>query len=96
MFLSGISVLIIQRVGRWSSEAFLEYIRKQFESFTVGVSKKMSGYEEFLNLNAETELENNLPPELLEDQCENEDGPVSVPFRVNFNNISFTMGKESE
>lgn len=40
MFLSGISTIIIRRVGRWSSEAFLEYIREQVESFTYGVSQK--------------------------------------------------------
>ena len=27
MFLSGVSTIIIQRVGRWKSDAFLEYIR---------------------------------------------------------------------
>ena len=26
MFLSGISTIVIRRIGRWSSEAFLEYI----------------------------------------------------------------------
>ena len=41
MFLSGTSVIIIQRVGRWSSEAFLEYIREQVESFTLDVSKNV-------------------------------------------------------
>ena len=50
MFLSGTSIIIIQRVGRWSSEAFLEYIREQVESFTLGVSRKMLKYEEFFNL----------------------------------------------
>ena len=27
-FLSGVSEIIIKRVGRWSSDAFLEYIRE--------------------------------------------------------------------
>jgi len=35
MFLSGVSMIIIQRVGRWRSDAFLEYIRDQVESFTL-------------------------------------------------------------
>ena len=47
MFLSGASVIIIMRVGRWSSQAFLEYIRKQVESFTFGVSQRMFKFEDF-------------------------------------------------
>ena len=53
MFLAGISVIIIRRIGRWSSEAFLEYIREQVESFTYGVSQRMLSFEHFHNLNAE-------------------------------------------
>ena len=41
MFLSGVSEIIIQRVGRWTSLAFLEYIREQVDAFTIGVSQKM-------------------------------------------------------
>ena len=37
MFLAGVATLIIQRVGRWESDAFMEYIREQVESFTAGV-----------------------------------------------------------
>ena len=40
MFLSRISKIIIQGVGRWSSKAFLEYIREQVESDTFGVLQK--------------------------------------------------------
>ena len=32
MFLSGVSTIIIQRVGRWESDAFMEYIREQVNS----------------------------------------------------------------
>ena len=53
MFLAGIAVIIIQRFGRWSSEAFLEYIREQVESFTFGVSQRMLAFEHFHNLNLE-------------------------------------------
>ena len=56
MFLSGVSEIIIKRVGRWSSEAFLEYIREQVDTFTVGVSRKMLKNEKFHHLN-EKELE---------------------------------------
>ena len=53
MFLSGVSEIIIRRVGRWSSEAFLEYIREQVETFTIDVSQKMLEYENFHHLNAD-------------------------------------------
>ena len=52
MFLSGVSTIIIQRVGRWSSKAFWEYIREQVESFTYGVSNKMLDFVHFHHLNA--------------------------------------------
>lgn len=51
MFLSGVSDIIIQRVGRWESNAFMEYIREQVETFTYGVSKKMLKNEQFYHLN---------------------------------------------
>jgi hypothetical protein len=41
MFLSGVSFIIIQRVGHWSSKALLEYIRDQVELFTIGVLQQM-------------------------------------------------------
>ena len=52
MFLSGISTIIIQRVGRWSSKVFLEYIREQVDSFSLGVSEQMLQFEYFHTLNA--------------------------------------------
>ena len=97
MFLSGTSVIIIQRVGRWSSEAFLEYIRDQVESFTVGVSQRMLQFEEFFNLNLETP--ENSTHEVInidEDNGQNEDGPDSVPFRVHFNSLVLNNGSEDE
>ena len=51
MFLSGVPTIIIQRVGRWESDAFMEYIREQVESFTAGVSSKMIKNETFYHLN---------------------------------------------
>ena len=47
MFLAGTATIIIMRIGRWSSEAFLEYIREQVEQFTRGVSKNMLLFEHF-------------------------------------------------
>ena len=51
MFLSGFYVIIIKRIVRWSSEAFLKYIREQVEHFTYEVSMKMLMYENFHTIN---------------------------------------------
>ena len=51
MFLSGVSEIVIQRVGRWESFAFLDYIREQVESVTYSVSNKMLENEQFYHLN---------------------------------------------
>jgi hypothetical protein len=87
MFLSGTAVIIIMRIGRWSSEAFLEYIREQVESFTVGVSQRMLQYEEFFNLSNIDEPSTDIvgTPEV---STPNEDGPESVPFRVHFSSLA--------
>jgi hypothetical protein len=41
MFLGGLPVYLIMLMGRWSSDAFLRYIRKQIEQFSHDVSTKM-------------------------------------------------------
>ena len=41
MFLGGLPVYLIMLMGRWSSDAFLRYIRKQIEQFSHYVSAKM-------------------------------------------------------
>ena len=90
MFLLGTSIAIIQRVGRWSSEAFLEYIREQVETFTLDVSKNMIRYEEFFNLS--NDKQNNSTHITLEssniNDDENEDGRDSVPFSIKFNELA--------
>ena len=53
MFLAGTATIIIMRIGRWSSEAFLEYIREQIEQFTLGVSKDMLRFEHFNTTDSE-------------------------------------------
>ena len=91
MFLSGTSVIVIMRVGCWSSEAFLEYIRDQVESFTKGVSHRMLEVEEFFNLN----LNNSNPSSSVsEGPTSNEDGQDIVPVSVRFNGIALnTQGQ---
>jgi hypothetical protein len=41
MYLSKIPVYTIMLIGRWSSDAFLKYIRKQVTEFSNNVSKMM-------------------------------------------------------
>ena len=89
MFLAGISVIIIQRVGRWSSEAFLEYIRDQVESFTLNVSRDMLRFENFINLNTEEQSRPSSDIEELE-STQNENGPEVVPFSIRFNELSLS------
>ena len=89
MFLSWTSTIIIRRVGRWSSEVFLEYIREQVEVFTFGVSKKMLHYEHFHSLNVDKS--SLILEQELEDIFENKgDGKVPVPIdhELNFNSFS--------
>ncbi len=41
MYLGGLPVYAIQLIGRWSSDSFMKYLRKQIEEFTLGISTKM-------------------------------------------------------
>ena len=90
MFLSGTSVIVIQRVGRWSSEAFLEYIREQVETFTLDVSRNIIQYEHFFDLNAGNRDAATHQPlgNIADDDIEKEDGPDSVPFCIKFNDLT--------
>jgi hypothetical protein len=41
MYLAGVPTFTIMLIGRWSSDAFLCYIRHQVQEFSAGVSSKM-------------------------------------------------------
>ena len=41
MFLDKIPVYVIMIIGRWSSDVFLKYIRKQVEQFSHNVARRM-------------------------------------------------------
>lgn len=41
MYLAGVPVYTIMLIGRWSSDAFLRYIRRQVQEFSSGVSSRM-------------------------------------------------------
>ena len=95
MFLSGTSVIIIMKVGHWSSKAFLEYIREQVETFTLEVSQGMLKFEEFFNLNSERKTESTHQV-LKTKNIKNEDGPDSLLFCVKFNEIALNVQNKKE
>jgi hypothetical protein len=47
MYLGGVPVFAIMMIGRWSSDAFMRYIRKQIEEFTFDVSARMLTMQHF-------------------------------------------------
>jgi len=50
MYLSGVPVYTIMLLGRWPSDAFLRYIRKQVKEFSKGISEKMIINEKFFTI----------------------------------------------
>jgi hypothetical protein len=50
MYLAGIPVYTIILIGRWYSNAFLLYIRKQVQEFSKGISQKMISNEHFFTI----------------------------------------------
>jgi hypothetical protein len=50
MYLAGVPVFTIMLLGRWSSGAFLRYIRKEVQEFSNSVSSKMIKSENFFTL----------------------------------------------
>ena len=50
MYLSNIPVYTIMLLGRWSSDAFLLYIRKQVQEFSQNVSKRMIRHTDFAHV----------------------------------------------
>ena len=49
MYLAGVPVFTIMKMGRWLSDAFLQYIEKQVLTFSKGISKKMIASNTFFN-----------------------------------------------
>ena len=47
MFLSKIETIIVMRIGRWLSDAFLEYISEHVKNFIAGVSQRMIMFEHY-------------------------------------------------
>ena len=47
LFLGGVSPYIIMLLGRWSSDAFMRYLRKQVEEFNLQLSNVMIENSDF-------------------------------------------------
>ena len=90
MFLSGVSVIIIKRIGRWSSEAFLEYIREQVENFTYGVSMKMLMYENFHTINAGQDHDQLQQNDVFVKDKDGIIDPVTIEHEIFFSKLSLT------
>ena len=88
MFLSRVPTIIIMRIGRWSSEAFLEYIREQVESFTFGVSRKMTKFEYVYTLNAAQCEEREYEDIFIEEDNVSGSGPVPIEHEIRFSELS--------
>jgi hypothetical protein len=54
MYLAGIPVFTIMLLGRWSSDAFLRYIRKQVKEFSSGISQRMICQDNFYTIHHNT------------------------------------------
>ena len=93
MFLSGVSEIIIQRIGRWESDAFLEYIREQVENFTWGVSAKMLMYESFHHLNEKDYEKVEMKPEELNPTCKGDGEPLLIPYSAHSSNQALHFTK---
>jgi hypothetical protein len=52
MFLAGTPIYTIMLMGRWSSDAFMRYIRKQVLQLSHGISSRMLTYNEFYTVPA--------------------------------------------
>jgi hypothetical protein len=55
MYLAGVPVFLIMLIGRWSSTAFLKYIRKQVQEFSQGISSKVIEVQTFKHVQNPTE-----------------------------------------
>jgi len=50
MYLDEVPIFTIMMIGRWSSDAFLKYIRKQVESFSHNIAKRMNKHMHFRHI----------------------------------------------
>jgi hypothetical protein len=78
MHLAGVPVFTIMLLGRWSSDAFLRYIRKQVKEFSRGISSKMIQNENFFTIPTTSNEDPRVPNHLLNHGCQNN---IGLSFR---------------
>ena len=80
-------MIIIMHIGRWSSEAFLEYIREQVAQFTLGVSKKMLQFENFNTIDSNSEsVKNSIDMKSIFIEADKSDGtPIPISHKIQHN-----------
>ena len=61
MFLADTPLFVIMLQGRWSSDAFLRYIRKQVKQFSAGLSAKMVRHEHFFTIPSADRFDPRMP-----------------------------------
>lgn len=61
MFLADTPLFVIMLQGRWSSDAFLRYIRKQVKQFSAGLSTKMIRHEHFYTIPSADRFDPRMP-----------------------------------
>lgn len=83
MFLSKIEAIIMMRIGRWSSDAFLKYIREQIENFTAGVSQRMLTFEHYF-VWGRHDLQETSYASVDTSTSDNENRPVEIAFDIRF------------
>ncbi len=71
MYLGEIPVYTIMLIGRWSSDAFLRYIRKQVKQFLQNVAKRMLNFHSFRHI-----------PDIHPQRILIEDPPGIHPWRI--------------
>jgi hypothetical protein len=69
MYLAGVPVYTIMLLGRWSSDAFLRYMRKQVTEFSAGISTKMNQSEDFFTIPTADHKNSSKPRHNLEPPC---------------------------
>jgi hypothetical protein len=79
MYLAHVPVFTIMLLGRWSSDAFLRYIRKQVKEFSDGISSKMIQNEHFFTIPSASAEDLRVTNSSLNPACRNNHGPS---FRV--------------
>ena len=57
LYLSGAPIFTIMKIGRWLSDAFLDYIEQQVLSFSKGISTKMLHSDTFFNFPVKRQIQ---------------------------------------